>query len=433
MAERKKRYVQVGLGARSGIYTRALTQTYSEFAQLVGICDSNPGRMAFCNRRFSTEDRPIPTYPPEQFDRMIAEVSPDGVIVSSVDSTHAEYICRAMERGCDVITEKPMTIDAAGVRKILRTMKTTGKNVFVTFNARYAPARTQIRELLASHAVGEVLSVDFAWHLDTRHGADYFRRWHRYRKSSGSLLVHKATHHFDLVNWWLDDVPEEVFAHGSLKFYTPRTGDRLGLQGRTERCLTCPHQKSCPFFFDLTQDDGRKAMYLDCEGHDGYFRDRCVFAADIDIWDSMSLSVRYRRGAVMSYLLHAYSPWEGYGIAFNGTAGKLEHHTRAQGLETGLVPGENRREQLSTVLSPLFGESRSIPVIEGEGGHGGGDPLLASDLFNPDAGPDPLGRKAGALAGAYSVLIGAAACQSIDTGKAVRIDALLKDPPQRED
>ena len=39
-----------------------------------------------------------------------------------------------------------------------------------------------------------------SWYLDARHGADYFRRWHRLRSKSGSLWVHKSTHHFDLIN-----------------------------------------------------------------------------------------------------------------------------------------------------------------------------------------------------------------------------------------
>ena len=51
-----------------------------------------------------------------------------------------------------------------------------------------------------SGVIGNVVSVDFHWLLDTRHGADYFRRWHRNKRNSGGLLVHKATHHFDLVN-----------------------------------------------------------------------------------------------------------------------------------------------------------------------------------------------------------------------------------------
>ena len=59
--------------------------------------------------------------------------------------------------------------------------------------------------------------MHFEWALDTVHGADYFRRWHRDKKNSGGLLVHKSSHHFDLVNWWIGDVPARVYARGGLQ------------------------------------------------------------------------------------------------------------------------------------------------------------------------------------------------------------------------
>ncbi|MFD7136709.1 Gfo/Idh/MocA family oxidoreductase [Streptomyces sp. NPDC059894] len=84
-----------------------------------------------------------------------------------------------------------------------------------------------MKKVIADGAVGKVLSVHFEWLLDTVHGADYFRRWHREKTSSGGLAVHKATHHFDLVNWWLDDTPTTVQALGGLRFYGDQGAGRL--------------------------------------------------------------------------------------------------------------------------------------------------------------------------------------------------------------
>ena len=98
----------------------------------------------------------------------------------------------------------------------------------MTFNYRYSPPRTQIKELLDAGVIGEVLSVDFHWLLNTHHGADYYRRWHRNKAQfSGGLMVHKATHHFDLVNWWLSAVPVEVFASRQQKVLHPTNGRPL--------------------------------------------------------------------------------------------------------------------------------------------------------------------------------------------------------------
>ncbi|MDY7009333.1 MAG: Gfo/Idh/MocA family oxidoreductase [Planctomycetota bacterium] len=238
MLKLKKRYSQVGMGARSRMYIDSIVGDYKDCCELVAICDVNRGRLDLANRHIvENGGSPVPTHLADDFDRMVAETKPDVVIVTTgPDVTHSDYICRAMELGCDVVTEKPMTSDETRCRKILKTAAETGRNLQVTFNYRYSPPRSQIKEMIVSGAIGEILGVDFAWLLDTRHGADYFRRWHRRRENSGSLLVHKATHHFDLVNWWLGDDPEEVFCHASLKYYTPATSERMGLAGRSERC-----------------------------------------------------------------------------------------------------------------------------------------------------------------------------------------------------
>lgn len=86
--------------------------------------------------------------------------------------------------------------------------KQTGRSLRVTFNYRYAPYHTKIKELIESDVIGDVFSIHFEWLLNTQHGADYFRRWHRNKHNSGGLLVHKSTHHFDLVNFGWTAVPK---------------------------------------------------------------------------------------------------------------------------------------------------------------------------------------------------------------------------------
>lgn len=426
----RKRYVQVGLGGRSAMFTTAIVDTYRDQCELVGFCDTNRGRMELRNREIADKlAAPVPMYAAGQFDQMIAETRPHTVIVTSVDVTHSDYICRAMELGCDVVTEKPMTTDEQRCRRIVETARRTGRDLQVTFNYRYSPPRSQVKEILMSGAIGEVASVDFAWLLDTRHGADYFRRWHRRRANSGSLLVHKATHHFDLVNWWLDDVPARVFAFGRRVFYTPEMGDALGLQGRGARCHDCAVRDRCRFALNMAAKTSMKSMYLDCEGHDGYHRDQCVFSGEIDIWDNMAVSVAYARGAIMSYMLHANSPYEGYQIAFNGTRGRLEHRCCESSYVSGddTVPGELKPGETSITLIPEFSKPEIIPIHAAKGGHGGGDTPLLADVFDPAAPVDPLRRRAGVRDGAYSILVGVAGYHSIDSGQAVDIAELLGD------
>jgi predicted dehydrogenase len=424
----KRRYAVVGVGSRSRIYTDAIAGSHAEHAELVALCDTNLCRAELRKRELGEAFADVPVYPAGDFERMVSEARPDVVIVTTVDVTHSDYIVRALELGRDVVTEKPMTTDAARCEAILRAWRDTGRDVQVTFNYRYAPSRSQVKELLEEGRIGRPLGVDFHWMLDTRHGADYFRRWHRHRADSGSLLVHKATHHFDLVNWWLGARPVEVFCRGRRAFYTPRTADELyGLTGRGDRCRDCPRSGDCPFFLDLAANAKLKARYLDCEHEDGYFRDRCVFGAEIDIWDTMSLVVTYDTGATMSYSLTAYCPVEGYSIRFNGDRGRLEHQAREKTYISGdgSVPGELEKTGVTITLIPAFSPPRSVEPRTGAGGHGGGDQPLLDDVFLPGDRPDPLGRRAGAIDGAWSILTGVAAAESIETGRPVRIDELV--------
>ena len=425
----KKRYAMVGVGHRSYLYQEAIQATFPDHAELVAVADTNPGRMALAVDFARRYGRPEPkTYAASDFDRMLVESKPDVVIVTTVDATHDDYIRRAMTLGADVITEKPMTTDAAKCQSILDVRRATKRRCTVCFNYRYTPVRSQIKELLMSGVIGDVLSVDFNWVLDTHHGADYFRRWHSQKKNSGGLMVHKATHHFDLVNWWLSAVPVSVRAFGKRDFYTPKMAKRLGLASHHERCRTCPEKRKCAFELDLSKNAYLKSMYLDQEKHDGYFRDRCVFRPEIDIEDTMNVVVDYDTGATLSYSLNAFAAWEGYTVRFNGTKGRLEHkmEERMALFPDPSAPRAVKAEGTYVRIFPLRKGAYEVEPRKGSGGHDGADPLMAADIFAPKVAPDPLMRAADERSGAYSILVGAAANLSMVSDKPVRIADLVK-------
>ena len=422
----KRRYVQVGMGGRAAMFVDALAGSHKEYGELLAMCDVNQTRMDLYNtKRRDADLAPLPTYKAEAFDEMVKRHKPDGVIVTTKDCFHHQYIVRAMELGCDAITEKPMTMDAEKCQAILDAVERTGRKLTVTFNYRYAPPRSQVKRLLMDGVVGEMRSVDFHWMLDTTHGADYFRRWHRDRANSGGLLVHKATHHFDLVNWWIDSGPETVFAFGRLGFYGPQHGEDR------ERCHTCDLTESCEFHLNMADSKGMRELYLDAEHEDGYFRDRCVFGQGIRIEDAMSLAVRYDSGVLMSYSLVAFSPYEGFKITFSGTKGRLE----MEELEASYISahdGEIKRatpeSSVKITVFPHFKPAYSVDPQLGHGGHGGGDVKLLDDVFLDERPADPLGRAANHLDGARSIMTGIAANQSIATGQPIRIADVIRWP-----
>ncbi len=422
----RTKYVNVGVGSRSRMYLTAITKTFKDGNELVAVCDTNPGRLETAAKFVAPNGAKPKKYLAADFDKMIKETRPDCVIVTCPDAFHDDYIVRALDAGCNVLTEKPLTTTPEKAQRIVDACKRNSKHVRVLFNYRYSPPRTQVKDLLMSGAIGDVLSVDFHWLLNTLHGADYFRRWHSNKDISGGLMIHKATHHFDLVNWWLGIDPESVMAYGKREFYTPKMAQRMGLQSHHERCLTCPEKEKCSFYLDITQDQNFKDLYLDNEKYDGYYRDRCVFRPEINIEDTMNVIVKYKTGATLSYSLNAMNAWEGYTIAFNGTKGRLEHSIVEGGaISAGAVGYQGQEEDRERIrIIPLRGKPQDIEVWTGKGSHGGGDNVMLTEVFGK-AEEDKYKRAADERSGLYSCLIGASANRSFVTGGVVKIAELV--------
>ena len=153
------------------------------------------------------------------FDEMLDKAKPDVVMVTTIDAFHSQYIVKALDRGFDVMTEKPMVIDEKQCQAVLDAEKRNNKKIVVTFNYRFAPKHRTVKEILMSGEIGRVLSVDFAWYLDVYHGADYFRRWHALQERRRQPVGAQGHASFRSVNWWLGADPVEVVANGQLQVY----------------------------------------------------------------------------------------------------------------------------------------------------------------------------------------------------------------------
>ena len=419
----KKRYAVCGLSERAiEMYVDPMLTTYSDRCAVVGLLDKDPLRFRVCADR-CPQTRGIPTYTDEQFEAMIAETSPDTIMVMSMDCTHAHYILGALSHDLDVISEKPMATTTADCRRIMEAESRSRGRVILTFNYRYTPIHRKIKELILEGRLGRITSIDLNWYIDTCHGSSYFMRWNRLRAHSGGLSVHKCCHHFDLVNWWIDQRPESVYALGALNYYGPKSEHNPEKKdGR--RCRDCQVKDRCPYIMrwsrrrgglpDQGQAPERGSLYT------GYSPDACIYDSEIDIEDTYAAAIRYSGGAFLSYSALFSCPYEGYRLAINGTRGRLEsqeYHAPAR------VPFPVPAQTIHCF--PLFGSKEEIHVVHTEGGHGGGDPLLLEDLF---LGPDPKRPYpilAGASAGSYAVAIGEAVWLSASERQPVSVSDLL--------
>ena len=428
MLKMKKKYVQVGTGGRARFFYEAVAETFHETSEMVGFCDISQTRMDYANTLLEKHGhKKVPTYRHTAFDAMLDDVKPDFVIVTTTDRSHHDYIIRAMEKGYDVISEKPMTIDEEKAQAIIDVQKRTRRSLRVTFNYRYSPHNTKIREIIRDGVIGDVFSIHFEWLLNIQHGADYFRRWHRNKVNSGGLLVHKSTHHFDLVNFWLNSQPKTVFAFGDLNFYGQANAEARGVEDFYYRCLDNEFAKNDPFAIDLNSNEELRELYLNAEADSGYIRDRSVFSDDISIEDTMGVTVKYKNGTILTYSLNAYMPWEGFNIAINGSRGRIE----VKVVEMSYINAGGKKEDegallvKEVVVHPMFRAPYAVEIKEKAGGHGGGDPELLNDIFGTPH-EDEFKRSATHIDGAMSILTGIAANKSIAKGMPVNIKDLIE-------
>lgn len=431
----RTRYALIGSGHRAQMYLDAIAGAHADVAELVALLDTNPVRREY-HRDHHEAFADVRLAGPEQLEEIIRDLQVDRVIVTTPDRFHAEHVVRALEAGADVVVEKPLTIDAESARRIEDAVQRTGREVVVTFNYRYSPRNTALKQVIASGEIGEVVSVNFEWVLDTQHGADYFRRWHRDKTNSGGLFVHKSSHHFDLVNWWTSDVPSRVYARGGLRFYG---ADNARAQGRSELPERGTHEGAHDDFeLDLREDERLKSLYYDAEQHDGYRRDQSVFGSGITTEDNLTAIVDYTGGTVLTYALNAHCPWEGYRVAVNGTRGRAElevieraevapradedggtHLDPSAVAVTSADAGARERGE-HLVVQRHFEPAREVEIPQGEGGHGGGDALLLRDVF---VGPvvDDLGRPSDHYDGLRAIAVGVCGNRSLETGQPVDV------------
>ena len=407
--QNKLKFVMVGTGIR-GLHAWGinLVEPYKEFVELVGLCDINIKRAKVVRTMIETN---AAVYHSSKFDQMIEEQKPDLVIVTTTDNFHVDYIVRSMELGCNVISEKPLATDEKQCQQILNAEKKYDKKVFVGFNVRYLNESIEMKRILDSGVIGDIVSIEYQEYLDTSHGASYFRRWHGKIKNSGSLFVHKSSHHFDLINWLLDADPVEVRAMGKVAFYGANN------KFRGKNCRSCDHTKECEFYWDVTKNERFQKLYVDCESEDNYFRDGCVWDTNIDSPDTGSVMVEYNNGTQLNYSLNAYLPYEGQRISFSGKKGRLDVRLfyRQPWLD------EDKTEFRLTTDQKT---SKTWDIYPDKGMHGGADTRIKNNFFKPNQ-DDSSGQRAGSRAGVLSSLIGIAAIKSIQSGESIKIKDLI--------
>lgn len=374
------------------------TEKYSGM-KIIGIYDKNIHRAKLLA---SYAPYKIPVY--KNLEEAVHNESISMFLIMTPDYTHVPIIKEILKNSnAKVICEKPICISEDQVIDLLSLPQMQQKRINVLLNSRFMPINYTIKKLLDEKIIGTPLSVSYNWNIDLSHGVEYLRRWHSDITKSGGMLVHKSCHHFDLLNWWLSDVPEKVFAYGNQLFYYSKTEC-------ADYCRKC--SEKCKFRMNSINKDLINNMYFQAEKYDGYIRDKCIFKNNT-IYDTICLQIKYKKQELVSYTFNMYASETVWSLNIVGTKGKISIDYNLQ------------KDSNAINIKLLTGKERKIMIQGNKLKHEGADLEIRKRLFS-DSIIQPKEKILGSMKeGILASAIGIGANKSIKRGEEYEISQII--------
>ena len=309
----------------------------------------------------------------------------DAVVIATPDNLHYEPCMKALELGYDVLLEKPVAQTEKECRAILKQARKYNRIVAVCHVLRYAPYFVDLKKVIDSGAIGDVVSVQHMEPIQYAHMAHSFVRgnWPLADKTT-PIIVAKSCHDLDILRWLIGKPCETIAAEGSLHLFRPENAPK----GAPERCTDgCPHEAECPYSaidiyvrrkrhlnaFDLPRRDPeliREKLKTTNYG-------RCVFRCENDQCDHYVAIMKFEGGITASFTMDAFTPWGGRRTRIMGTKGFIEGDMKT-------FKFYDFRSRHTSVWDQKVSEIAEYK----DSGHGGGDHLLVRDFLRAVAAQD---------------------------------------------
>ena len=233
----------LGAGNRGAdVYAELMAQRPNQ-ARVVAMADARPERLAHVGERFGLGADALFASAEALLERVH---DLDAVVVATPDNAHVAPAVAALERGLEVLLEKPIAPDLEGVRSIERAAARKGAgSVTVAHVLRYTPFFRGLKELLDEGRIGRLVAVQHTENIGYFHFAHSYVRgnWRREADASPMLLA-KACHDLDLLRWLVGAPCTAVTSVGGLAHFRSENAP----EGATERCLDgCAVERSCPY------------------------------------------------------------------------------------------------------------------------------------------------------------------------------------------
>ena len=359
--------ITLGAGNRGNVYGN-YAEKYPEHLKIVGVAEPISIRNErYCKQHSIDEKMSFITWE-HVFEK---PKMADAIIITTPDDLHYGPCMAALEKGYDVLLEKPIAPTEKECRDILALSEKMGSIVAVCHVLRYAPYFIEMRKLIRDRSIGELISVQHFEPIEHVHMAHSFVRgnWHD-SKATTPIILAKSCHDMDIMRWLIDKPCKKVSAFGGLKWFNQSNKP----EGATPRCMDgCAIEKECPYSAMKIYYRDRQRTYVfdlpeDKEKHGDaileYLRTtnygRCVYQMENDQPDHYTMNMEFEGGITATFNMEAFTSYHGRRTRIMGSHGDIVGDMR-QFTYTNFLSGEKTEWEMKT------------------DGHGGGDWNLVAD------------------------------------------------------
>jgi len=382
----------VGMSGRGKYWARMYDTAAHPGFQLTAVCDVNPDRLAECRDLYGDRVRYY-----ESAEALAADADVDAVLVATDDPHHVAPSLAGLRAGKHVLVEKPLCQSIEDARLLLGEAAKAPGIFLIGFELRDCTVFQTMKRLLDEGRIGPV-KVGHAFDNVSVGGRYFFHDPQSQKAYYKSLLLQKACHSIDLLNWFMGSEPVRVYGIGGQAYFGGGTNP-------AERCRDCPKANTCPYFI-------RSEVELDYGGVTRHCYDGCVWRADMDLDDHSLLAVTYANDAKATFHETHFTPEYSREFWLVGTAGKMYGYYDNPGRFLVRIEYAHDAERRTEEWKP--------PHTGGS--HGGGDARLRDEFHRRIVENDPPTE---ALASAYySTALAIRGQESIETGRVLDIPPL---------
>ena len=378
---KKIRVIVIGAGSRGDRYAGLMNKLPEQY-EIVGMADPAEARCIHFQKAYGVPAE----YCYTGWEDILSQPKmADVAVIATVDNMHYEPALMAIEKGYDLLLEKPVAPTAKECADILRAARKKGVKVLVCHVLRYSPFYNRIKELLMAGTIGDVISVDQVEAVGNVHFSHSYVRgnWHN-TATSAPMLLAKSCHDLDIIQWLLDKPCKQVSSFGSLMHFVPENAP----EGAPVRCAdgTCPAYDTCPYncikhYYDFKENSRRKIITKGIAKtfvpNDDEVMEAlrttdyglCVYHCDNNVVDHQVVAMEFAGGATASFTVNAFNSGGRY-IRLYGTKGEIYAHMKDPQIQLHTF------EDDKTIWIPVAKTEETI-----DAGHGGGDAGIVKEMY----------------------------------------------------